>query len=185
MVIAHQRQHAAVPGGAGEVRVAKYITGAVDAGAFAVPKAEHAIELALATQLRLLRAPQRGRGDVLVEACLEANVVTVEIALRAQELLVEGAEWRPAIARDIARRVEAGAAIALLLHQAETHQGLEAGDENAAFAEIVFVVERDGFERHRAGLQRQGVSAAPGPPGNSLFAAKDIIVETPAAMPTS
>src|SRR5262249_27547328 len=102
----------------------------------------------------------------------------------AQELLIERAEWRAAIAGDVTRRVEAGAAVALLLHEAQPHQRLEAGDEDPAFAQVVFVVERDGFERHRAGLQRQGVRAAPGPTGKVSVAAKDIIVKTPAAMPT-
>src|SRR5262249_60601539 len=94
----------------GEVAVAKHVARAVDTGALAVPKADHAIDLALAAQLRLLRAPQRGRGDILVEACLEPHVVAVEIALGAQELLIERAEWRAAIAGDVTRRVEAGAA---------------------------------------------------------------------------
>ena len=84
MVVAHQRQHAAVLGGAGEIGVAEHVAGAVDARALAVPEAEHAVELALAAQLRLLRAPQRGGGDVLVDAGLELDVVLVERALAAR-----------------------------------------------------------------------------------------------------
>ena len=53
---------------AGEIGVAEHVAGAVDAGPLAVPDAEHAIELAFAAQLGLLRAPQRGGGEVLVEA---------------------------------------------------------------------------------------------------------------------
>src|SRR5262249_22031092 len=127
----------------------------VDAGPFAVRAAEPGVALALATQLGLLRARDRGRGDVLVEAGLKADVVFVERALRADELLVEGAERGAAIAGDIARCVEAGAAVALLLHQTEAHDGLEAGDEDPALGEGVFVVERDLVERHRASLHRQ------------------------------
>ena len=155
MVVAHQRQHAAVLGRAGEIGVAEDVAGAVDARSFAVPEAEHAVELALAAQLGLLRAPDCGRGDVLVEAGLKADVVFVERALRADELLVEGAQRGAAIAGDIARGVEAGAAVALLLHQAQTHDGLEAGDEDPALGEVVFVVERDLVERHRASLHGQ------------------------------
>jgi hypothetical protein len=165
VVVAHQRQHAAMLGRAGEIGVAEDVAGAVDARSFAVPEAEHAVELALAAQLGLLRAPDRGRGDVLVEAGLKADVVFVERALRADELLVEGAERGAAIAGDIARGVEAGAAVALLLHQAETHDGLEAGDEDPALGEVVFVVERDLVERHRASLHGQCALATKRAPG--------------------
>ena len=41
---------------------------AVDARALAVPHAEHAVVFALAAQLGLLRAPERGGGEVLVDA---------------------------------------------------------------------------------------------------------------------
>ena len=79
VVIAHERQHAAVLGGAGEIGVAEHVAGAVDAGTFAVPEAEHAVELAFPAQLGLLRAPQRGRGDILVDAGLKADVVAIEV----------------------------------------------------------------------------------------------------------
>src|SRR4029453_571134 len=85
----------------------------------------------------------------------EVDVILVERALRADELLVEGTEGGTAIAGDVARRVETGAAVALLLHQAQAHDGLEAGNENAALGEVVFVVERDLVKRHRAGLRGQ------------------------------
>src|SRR5262249_30997945 len=73
-----------------------------------------------------------------------------------------------AIAGDIAGGIEAGAAVALLLHQAQSHDGLETSDEDPALRQLVFVVERDLVERHRAGLcgsvpsrhnERQGLSA--------------------------
>ena len=65
----------------------------------------------------------------------------VEVRLGALELLVEAAERRAAIAGDVARGVEPGAAVALVLHQAEAHQRLVAGDEDAALGQVVFVVE--------------------------------------------
>ena len=119
VVVAHQREHAAVLRGAGEIGVAEHVAGAVDARPLAVPHAEHAIVLAFAAQLGLLRAPQRGGGKVFVQAGLEHDVGFGEDAAGAHELLVEAAERRAAIAGDVARGVEAGAAVALLLHQAE------------------------------------------------------------------
>ena len=67
---------------------------------------------------------------------------------RALELVVEAAERRAAVAGDIARGVQPGAAVALVLHQREPHQRLIAGDEHAALGQVVFVVERDVIERH-------------------------------------
>src|SRR5207302_829796 len=135
--IAHQRQHAAVFRGAGEIGVAKDVAGAIDAGALAVPHGKDAIVLAFAAQLGLLRAPDGGRGHVLVDAGLKLDVVALKPLLRALELGVERAERRAAIAADIARGIEAGAAVALLLHQAQPHQRLKAGHEHRTFFQII------------------------------------------------
>src|SRR5262245_56778469 len=108
------------------------VAGAVDARALAVPHAEHAVVLALAAQFGLLRAPDGGRREVLVQAGLEQYVVTVEVRLGAHELLVETAERRAAIARHVAGGIDPGEPVTLLLHQAGTDQGLVAGDEDAA-----------------------------------------------------
>ena len=128
--------------------MAEHVAGAVDARALAVPHAEHAVVLALAAQLGLLRAPDRGRREVLVEAGLEQDVVLVEMRLRPHELLVEPAERRAAIARDVAGGIQPREPVALLLHQAGADQRLVAGDEHAALRQIVFVVERDVLQRH-------------------------------------
>src|SRR5215216_2004557 len=150
MVVAHQREHAAVLGRSGEIGVAEHVAGAVDAGTLAVPDREYAVELALAAQFRSLGAPHRGGGEVLVEAGLERYVVGSQDLGGAHELLVEPAERGAAVAGNIASGIEAGAAVALLLHQRQAHQRLIAGHEDAALAEIVFVVERDVIERHGA-----------------------------------
>ena len=150
VVVAHQRQHAAVLRGAGEIGVAEDVAGAVDARPLAVPDAEHAVVLALAAQLGLLRAPQRGGGEVLVDARAGTDVARGEMRRRALELVVEPAERRAAIAGDVARGVEAGAAVALVLHHRQPHQRLIAGDEHAALGQVVLVVERDVIERHSA-----------------------------------
>src|SRR5665213_1155755 len=118
VVVAHQRQHAAVLGSAGEIGVAEYVARTIDARTFAVPKPEHAIEFALAAQLGLLRAPERGGGEFLVEAGLELDVGGAERARGADELLVETAERRAAITGEIAGGVDTGGAVARLLHQA-------------------------------------------------------------------
>ena len=73
----------------------------------------------------------------------------------AQELAVEPAERRAAIAGDKARGIEPVAAVELFLHEAEPDQGLEAGHEYAALAEVVLVVELDVAQRH-SGLSTGG-----------------------------
>ena len=140
--------------------MAEHVAGAVDARPLAVPHAEHAVVFALAAQLGLLRAPDRGRREVLVEAGLEQDVVALERGLGAHELLVEPAERRAAVAGHVARGIEPGEAVALLLHQAGADQRLIAGDEHAALGEVVFVVEGDVLERH-SGLREASCRAAP------------------------
>src|SRR5664279_517524 len=98
MVVAHQRQHAAVLRGAREIGVAEHVAGTIDTRALAVPEAEHAIELALAAQLRLLGAPERGGGEFLVDARLELDVGLAKRQAGADELLVEATERRATVA---------------------------------------------------------------------------------------
>ena len=59
VVVAHQRQHAAMLRRAGQVGVAEHVARAVDARALAVPEREDAVMRALAEQFGLLRSPSR------------------------------------------------------------------------------------------------------------------------------
>src|ERR1700738_2208950 len=153
VVVAHEREHPAIFRSAGEIRVSEHVAGAIDPRALAVPEAEHAVELALPTQLGLLRSPQRRGGDVLVDAGQKSDVIAIELALRPNELLVERAQRRAAVARHIARGVETCTPVALLLHPAEPDQRLKPGHDAAALAEIVLVFKGDVIERYCAGLQ--------------------------------
>ena len=139
--------------------MAENVAGPIDAGALAVPHGKHAVVLALAAQLGLLRAPDRGRGEVFVDAGLKPDVAFGQEWRGAQELAVEPTQRRAAIAGNVARRVKAVAPVQLLLHQAEPHQRLKSGDEDVAVAEVVFVVELDVAQRHRG--QSPGVVCPP------------------------
>ena len=156
MVVAHQHERAAVLGRAGEIGVAEDVAGTVDARALAVPDAEDAVVFALAAHLGLLRAPDGGGGEVFVEAGLEENVVPVEPFLGRMHLHVDGAERRPTIAGDESRGVQAGAAVALLLHQQQAHDRLRAGREDAVLRQIEFVVERHGRDGGLVGAAFKG-----------------------------
>src|SRR5262245_12321289 len=99
--------------------MAKDVAGTVDPRALAVPHAEHAVVFALAQQFSLLAPPHRGGRKLLIQARAEDDVVGLQEFGGTLKLHVEPAERGAAIASDVARGVEPGAAVALLLHQAE------------------------------------------------------------------
>src|SRR5690606_33374192 len=70
------------------------------------------------------------------------------------QLLVEATERRTAIAGDETRRVEAGEAVTLALHEEHAHHRLRARDEDPLLGKIVFVVERDVMKRHMPSPRR-------------------------------
>ena len=148
VVVAGEGDHAAVLGGAGQVGVLEDVGAAVDAGALAVPDAEHAVEaLRLGIEVELLRAPDRGRAELLVDAGLEDDVLRREVALGLPQRLVVAAERRAAVAADEAAGLQAEHRVALLLQHRQAHQRLRAAHEGAAVLEAVLVVEGDAFER--------------------------------------
>ena len=93
--------------------------------------------------LRLLRAPDRGRRELLVEAGLEMDVVGLEELLQPRELQIEPADRRAAIAGDEAAGVEPGAAVALLLGDQQPRDGLRARQQHRRFRQVVAVGELD------------------------------------------
>src|SRR5262249_46041422 len=123
--------------------MAEDVAAAIDAGALAVPDADHAIIFGTRGQIELLRAPDRGGGEILVHAGLEFDVVLLEVLSRGEQLLVVAAERRTAIATDEARGVEAHRAVAPDLGHRQTHQRLDAGQEDVTCARGVFLVETD------------------------------------------
>ena len=146
VVVAGQRDDAAVLRGAGIVGVLQGVARAVDARALAVPHAEHAVVAGAGIEVDLLGAPQ-GRGrQVLVDAGLELDVVLLDEALGLPQRLVEAAQRRAAIAGDVAGGVEAGGEVALALHHRQAHQRLRAGQVDPSAFQHVFVVQghRDG-----------------------------------------
>src|SRR3974390_3666447 len=116
VVVAHQCDAAAGLRGAGQISVAENVARAIDTRSFAVPHYKHAIELALAMQLSLLRTPQRGGGEFFVETSLELDVSGGELLGRPRELLIETAERRTPITGQKACGFQAGDAVARLLH---------------------------------------------------------------------
>ena len=147
-IVAGEREHAAEPGGPGEVGVAEDVAGAVHPRALAVPDGENAILQRVLEQRKLLRAPDGGGGEILVDRGVEADAGFREERLGAPEFLVDAAERRAAVAGDVARGREPGFGVAPALLEAEPDQRLRPGHEGAALDQPILVVERDADVRH-------------------------------------
>ena len=143
MVVAGQTQHAAVLGGAGGIAVAEDVAAAIDAGALAVPDADHAVIFGAGREVELLRAPDGGRRQILVHAGLELDVVLLEMFSRGKKLLVIAAERRAAIAGDEACGVQPRGAVAANLGHGQADQRLDARREDMAGVLGVFLIETD------------------------------------------
>ena len=127
VVVAHRHQDAAMGRGAGHVGVPHHVAGAVDAGALAVPQAEDAVVLALAPQFRLLAAPERGGGEILVQARLERDLRRLEHFRRRAAICRSTApSGRAAIAGHVAGGVQPRRLVPRALHQHQPHQRLRA-----------------------------------------------------------
>src|SRR6201994_1297481 len=102
MVVADDAEHAAMFRRAVEIAVLQRVAGAVEAGILGVPDGVDAIELGLAENARLLRAPHRRGPQLLIQAGVEEDVVGLEDLASLDDLGVVAAEGRAAIAGDIA-----------------------------------------------------------------------------------
>ena len=160
MVVAGQRDHAAVRRGAGRVGVLERIDGTIDAGPLAVPDAEHAIDLGAGKHADLLAAPHGRRRKVLVEAGRELDVMLLEEGFRAPQRVVVHAERRAAVARYEAGGVEALRAVAFALQHRQADQRLRTGQEYALRIQPVLVVQPHFHQRHRQFPRRASSRAA-------------------------
>src|SRR5437879_2473845 len=111
MVVAGQRNHAAVRRGARRVGMLERVHGAVDAGALAIPDTEYAIDLGAGEHADLLAAPHGGGRQILVETGCELDVMLLEERFGAPQRVVVHAERRTAVSRDEACGVEPCSAI--------------------------------------------------------------------------
>src|SRR6185503_17977208 len=143
VVVAGKAEHAAVFRRTGRIGVPEHVAAAVDAGALAVPDADHAIILGSGRKAELLRAPDRGRRKVFVHAGLKLDVVLVEVLAGGEQLLVVAAERRSAVAGDKACGVQPRGAVAADLRHRQANQRLNAGQEDVAGTLRVFLIETD------------------------------------------
>src|SRR5450631_4425992 len=143
MVVAGKTEHAAVFGRTRRIAVPEYVAAAVDAWALAVPDADHAIVPGAGGKIELLRAPDRGSGQIFIHAGLELDVVLFEVFSCGEQLLVIAAERRPPVSRNEPCGIEAGGAVAADLGHREANQRLNTGQEDVTGPLGVFLIETD------------------------------------------
>ena len=112
MIIARNQQHTTVLRGTCMIHVLEYVTAAINAGSFAIPKRKHTIVFGRTDQTHRLCAPDCGSGEVLVDARYKLHMVCIQVFLCLPECFIQHAEWRAAVAADKAGGVQAGCGIA-------------------------------------------------------------------------
>jgi hypothetical protein len=132
VIIAGEAQHAAMLRRPGGIRMLQHIARAIDARSFRIPNAEDTILLGAGREVKLLRAPDRGRGELFVDGGPHDDAGRIEMRLGAVELEVVAAQRRAAIAGDEAARVKASAAVARDLNERQTHKRLDPAQKNFA-----------------------------------------------------
>ena len=93
MVIARQHNHTAVAAGTGRVRMFEHIAATIDAGAFAVPHREHAIDIGVLGKVNLLAAPDTGRGQVFIQTRLKNDPIRIKLLFSLPQRLIEPTQW--------------------------------------------------------------------------------------------
>jgi hypothetical protein len=158
VVVTRHHQHTAVRRAAIGVAVLDRVAGAVDARALAVPHRKHAVDRALGIRFHALGAEHlRGR-EFLVDRRHEADAGLGELGPRLPDRLVDHAQRRATVAADEALRVQACLRVARALHQQQAHQGLRAGEEDAAGGcpQVVVQLVARPRQRRRSGIGLHG-----------------------------
>ena len=143
MIVARQHQYSTMRCRASSVGVLEDVTGAVNAGPFAVPHRKYAVVLRIREKIHLLRAPDAGGGQVFIHTRMEFHVMCLEVLARLGRGLVDTAQGRTTVAGDKSGRIESGSKIALALHHRYTNQSLGAGQEDPPALQCVFIIKRD------------------------------------------
>ena len=157
VVVARERQRAALRRGAGEVGVAQRVARAVDARALAVPDPEHAIDRRAGKARHVLRAPDGGRSEILVQARAEDDVVPGEDRAGAPQFDVVSPHRGTAVAGNVAAGVEAVRRVAQALLDRQPHERLHPGHVEPALGSGPPVLE----SRLRAGERNRHASVLP------------------------
>ena len=146
-VVPGQYQHPAVGGGALEVAVLEHVTAAVHARALAVPHAHHAVVPGERPEQRLLAAPHRGGGQLLVHARHPHHVVGVEQGPVALDGEVDGAQRRALVAGDEGGGAQAPGRVGPMLVEGQAHHRLDPGQQHPSPFQRELLIEIEVLQR--------------------------------------
>ena len=164
MVVTRQRNDAAKRRGTGQIRVLERIRAAVHTGALAVPNAEHTVVFPVVpVKFELLRTPDSGDAQFLVDARLEHDVLFGEMLFRLPERLVVSAQRRTPISGNERGGLMASLRVALALHDRQAHQRLHTIHEGARGLQCVLVVERDDLHGLSGRFCKRGIHMTDSP----------------------
>ena len=141
-IIPRQRQHTALRRAAGGIGMAEHIAGAINAGTFAVPNAENAIQTRAGCQMHLLRTPNGGCGQILIQPRLKHHIMRAEPFRLARQFPVKSAKRRSAIAGNETAGAETLRCIHFLAQHGQAHQRMRPGQQDGAGAGFPTFFER-------------------------------------------
>ncbi len=127
MIVAAKNQGPAVLACAGDVGVSKNVAGAIHARPFAIPDADHAIDIRLIHHVDDLASHHRCCRQIFIHSGDEMDIMFREHLAGARERHIVSAKWRAFVAGNKDAAFEAGATVAPHLIQRQAHQRLNAG----------------------------------------------------------
>ena len=102
--------------------MAQHIARAIHARPLAIPNTENTIQTRAGRKVHLLRAPNGGRGEILIQAWLKHHIMGAQPFGLSRQFPVKGAKRRPAIAGNEAPGAKAKRRIHFLAQHGQAHQ---------------------------------------------------------------
>ena len=153
-IVAHQRDDPPEGCRARDAGMADGVGRPIEPGVLAEPESHHSVEAPPRQFSAQLCPPDRGGGQLLVEARGEDHVRLAQQCVGAVQLLVEAAQWRSLVPADEGGGREVAQAVQTPLGQHEPDQRLNAREEDRALGRFVAVAHAHG--PHRSSLLNQG-----------------------------
>ena len=136
VVVAERHEDAAEPGGARHVGVPQRVPRTVHARPLSVPQAEDTVMEALTPQFGLLRPPQGGCRQILVDRRRKTNICRLQQRSGLSHLHIERAERGPAVSGDVTGCVQSRRRVARCLLEHQPDKGLCPVEQNIWAGEI-------------------------------------------------
>ena len=136
VIVAHRHHDATVAGRSGHVAMPHHVARPIHARPLAIPQRIDAIMAPLSAQFGLLTAPDRGRGQILVQTRLEQHLGRGKALGLARHLQIDTPQRRTAISGDKPRRIKPRGFVACRLHQHQPDKCLRPVQQHVTFRQI-------------------------------------------------